>query len=276
MTPAGGWPACSPDARRARRDWLGAVVAAASVARPILGVAWLAATAARAETPPATVQRERRDAAGFDAIEISVPGWLTLAQGDREGIELEAEPLVLQRITTEVTPAVGTATPGTAPGRHGRRLRIGLLPGGLVTREPIHVRVALRQLTALVAQGAQSIEMPSLTGASLRLELAGSGTLHVGRLEVGELELLASGARRVEIDHGSVRRQRIVLGGAGHYHAEGLASLQAELSIEGSGSVRLAAAERLNVRIAGTGQVRFRGDPVLTRDVRGVASIEKL
>lgn len=206
-------------------------------------------------------RRERREVAGFEVIETDVPGELRIAQGPVEALEIEAEPVVLERISAEVLQG---------------RLRLSMRAGTLVTRAPIAIRVGLRRLTAVEARGAQTIEIPALAGAKLQVSLDGSGTLDIGRLELRELVVRTRGARVVRIAGGTVERQQVELGGSGRYDAGGLDCRRAALRIQGNGSVWLAAADRLEIDVAGSGSIRYRGDPVLQRLVRGVASIEKM
>ena len=47
------------------------------------------------------------------------------------------------------------------------------------------------------------------------------------------------------------------------------------MAIDGNGEVQLAASTTLAVRIGGVGNVRYHGDPAVTRSIRGIGSVEK-
>ncbi|WP_256856763.1 GIN domain-containing protein, partial [Variovorax sp. KK3] len=71
------------------------------------------------------------------------------------------------------------------------------------------------------------------------------------------------------------RDGRLAITGMGRYAAPRLASERAEVVIDGNGEAQLAASRALAVRISGVGHVRYLGEPAITRDVRGIGTIEK-
>lgn len=209
---------------------------------------------------PVRAAEEDRSVAGFDSVVLEVAGELQLGQGPRESLAVEAEPAVLRMIVTEV---------------RDRQLRIGLRAGRVETREPIRFRLAVRELRAFESRTAATVTTGPLRAGALLLALSGGGAIHVTRLEALALTVRLAGAGQVSIGGGSVQAQQIELTGIGTYAAPALDCERSDVSIEGNGQVRLAAARSLNVRIGGVGQVRYRGDPALTRSIRGIGTVEK-
>lgn len=209
---------------------------------------------------PAEAESESRSVSGFDEVVLELPAELQIEQGSREGLTIEAEPAALRKITSEVS---------------GHRLRIAMAPGRLELRQPIRLRLQLRQLRAFESRGAGTITAGAIKGDSLSLGLSGGGSIRIATLDAQSLATRIAGAGEVSIGGGQVKRQSLTIGGIGSYAAPSLRSDDAEVSIDGSGQARLAAASRLDVRIAGVGQVRYRGDPVVTRSISGVGTVEK-
>jgi hypothetical protein len=72
-----------------------------------------------------------------------------------------------------------------------------------------------------------------------------------------------------------VTAQQLAIAGMGSYVAPKLDSEHAQVAISGNGDVQLAASSTLAVRIGGVGNVRYHGDPAVTRSIQGIGSIEK-
>ncbi|MEJ8810514.1 DUF2807 domain-containing protein [Variovorax ureilyticus] len=232
---------------------------------PSLRAAALAASCAAvlAATPsgPAQAATETRSVANFDEVVFAVAGDVSIEQGPRESLTLEAEPAVLRKITTEV---------------HDRRLLIGLAPGRVETREPIRMKLGVQTLRAFESRTAGSISIGPLRSDTLALVLAGGGSIRLERLDnARSLDVRITGAGDVAVGGGKVTVQQLAIAGIGTYSAPRLASERADVSIDGNGEVQLAASNALAVRIGGVGNVRYHGDPAVTRSIRGIGSIEK-
>ena len=210
---------------------------------------------------PAQAATETRGVADFDQVVFAVPGELSIQQGPRETLILDAEPAVLRKITTEI---------------HGRRLLIGLAPGRTETQQPIRMKLGVRTLLAFESRTAGAISIGPLSSESLALALAGGGSIRLDRLEnARSLDVRITGAGEVAIDGGKVMAQQLAIAGMGTYVAPKLDSERAQVAIDGNGDVQLAASSTLAVRIGGIGHVRYHGDPAVTRSIQGIGSIEK-
>ncbi|VTU24258.1 hypothetical protein H6CHR_02157 [Variovorax sp. PBL-H6] len=220
-----------------------------------------AAALAAALAEPAHAATESRSVADFDQVVFAVAGEVSIEQGASETLTLEAEPAVLRKITTEV---------------RDRRLLIGLTPGRIETQQPIRMKLGVRMLRAFESRTAGEISIGALRSDALALVLAGGGSIRLDRLDdARSLDVRISGAGEVAVGGGKVVAQQLAITGMGRYSAPRLASERAEVAIDGNGEVRLAASSTLAVRISGVGHVRYHGDPVVTRSIRGVGTIEK-
>jgi len=233
-----------------RRLSRGAALTAGCIA--ILGATFSAT--ARAET-------ESRNVADFDEVVFSVAGEVSIEQGTRESLSIEAEPKVLRKITTEV---------------RNRRLVIGLAQGKVETNQPIRMKLAVRNLRAFESQTTGTISIGPLRADTLSLALAGGGSIRAERLDnARSLDVRIAGSGEVAVNGGKVTAQKISISGNGTYAAPKLASESADVTISGNGEVQLAASTTLAVRISGIGNVRYSGNPTITRSIQGIGSIEK-
>lgn len=226
-----------------------------------LRAAACAAVLAATLSEPAQAATETRSVADFDEVVFAVAGEVSIEQGPRETLTLEAEPAVLRKITTEI---------------QGRRLLIGLAPGRIETQQPIRMKLGVRTLRGFESRTAGAISIGPLRGDALSLVLAGGGSIRLDRLENARtLDVRITGAGDVAVGGGKVVAQQLAITGMGSYAAPKLASERAEVAIDGNGEVQLAASTTLAVRIGGVGHVRYHGDPEVTRSIRGIGSIEK-
>ncbi|HEV2866419.1 MAG TPA: head GIN domain-containing protein [Allosphingosinicella sp.] len=184
--------------------------------------------------------RAARAAAPFTAIEVEGPTTLEVIVGQRESIEVEADDNLLDRITTEVD---------------GTILRIGT-SGAFRTRMTPVVRVTVRGLERVKLRGSGDAWIRGIDGDRLDLVLQGSGDLHAeGR------------AGAVTAD----------LYGSGNMELERLSAPAFDVSLYGTGNVRVHATGTLSAAVYGTGRIAFSGDPqILRRAVYGPGSIARI
>lgn len=111
-------------------------------------------------------------------------------------------------------------------------------------------------------------------GDKLTLKIAGAGDM---KMEVNtpsiEAEIAGSGSMTLT---GETRDQRIRISGVGDYIGEALKSENAVVKIAGSGNVKLFAAAKLDVNIAGVGSVFYKGSPAVKQHVAGSGEVKKL
>ncbi|GAA2561074.1 GIN domain-containing protein [Pseudonocardia hydrocarbonoxydans] len=189
--------------------------------------------------PTAPTAGESRDVAGFTGVELSTVGDLVIEQTGTESLTIEAAPEVVPLLTSEVSGGV---------------LRLGVAPGAeITTREPIVYRLTVAALDALSVSGAGDVTATGLRTERLTVEIDGAGDVTPA---------------------GEAGTQVVTVTGAGDYDAEGLSSRTAEITVEGTGDAVVAVSERLDVRIDGVGSVEYIGDPVVTRDIDGVGSVQ--
>jgi hypothetical protein len=205
----------------------------------------------------AALAREERTLAAFDSVLWEAAGELIVTQGDREHLTLEAEPAVLAKIVAEVK---------------GRSLYLGYT-GSVQTRQPVRFRLELKTLTALTTRGSGTLRIGALVTPALSLRLGGSEELRLASLQARTLDVNIDGSGDLTIAGGAVDRQQVMLAGSGRYNALALASRQADVAIDGSGELRVAVSELLGARIAGSGEVLYRGKPRVMRSVTGSGEI---
>jgi hypothetical protein len=196
---------------------------------------------------------EARDVSGFDRVSVMGSGELTLAQGDEEGLTIEADDNLLPVIVSEV---------------RGGHLIIGPENVSVRPSTPIRYQLKFRDLTELHLSGSVRAEADAIKTDRLALHISGSGRVQVPKLEASMLSTHISGSGSATAA-GQVARQEIRISGSGNHHAPELRSDRADVHISGSGNASLWVDEILAAHISGSGRVEYRGAPQVESHLSG-------
>jgi hypothetical protein len=247
------------------------------------------------------VKSETRDLSSFSRVELRSIGNLTIQQGDKEEITIQADDNLLPYITTDV---------------NGDTLVIGMKPNINVNpSKTIEYTLTVKSLSEVVLSGFGNITAEELSGDSIKVRLTGSGDINVntvtaedmsmqltgfGNITVNEatvdrptLELTGSGDMKVNsltaqnlkltisgfgnaTLNGTAEDQTVRLTGSGNYKGGDLESSSADITISGFGDATVWAKDTLNLSISGSGNVKYFGDPRMTQNISGLGKINSL
>jgi hypothetical protein len=216
------------------------MAAAALVALALLP----ACVGTRARPAPAVVVgsgrlvSETRPVAGFDAVQLVGAGTLAIAQGDAEGLTVEADENVLPLIKSEV---------------RGGTLVLG--PERSVTLGgPIRYALTVERLSRLEIDGAAQVSASGIRTGALAVDLRGAASVTIG---------------------GQAETQRVAIAGTGTYQAGELATRETVVRIDGAGTALVNAAEQLRATVNGLGTVEYLGDPRVERTINGLGTVRR-
>lgn len=207
------------------------------------------------------VVAETREASGFSAVRLALPGTVVLRQADTHLVSVEADDNLLPEIETVVERESLVI-----------RFRRGINPTGRAT---IRLLVSAPSFSALSIAGSGEIVAESLRTPALSISIAGSGDAKIDRLEAESLTAAIAGSGDVKVA-GRADELSLKIAGSGDVVAGSLDTKRAKVSVSGSGDAVLLVRESLSVSIAGSGDVRYHGDPQVTRKVAGSGSVKRL
>jgi hypothetical protein len=105
-------------------------------------------------------------------------------------------------------------------------------------------------------------------GSELLLTIAGSGNMDID-VETDLLKTEIAGSGNMELD-GKARKFTIEIAGSGNCTASKLQAVDVNADIAGSGSAYVKLKGKLDVTIAGSGSVYYKGDPTdVDKDIAG-------
>lgn len=245
---------------------------------------------------------ETRELASFEHVTFSGPGHADFSIGTPQRLEITADDNLLPLIETQVAagclvigprepirprskvtvkirvPSLqGVALEGSAtaevPDITANKFGISIVGSGTMTvagrTEHLSVRV----------EGSGEVKAARLTARNADVRITGSGDVFVQAMEEPagserfDIEIMGSGDAKVA---GRVESLTVRVTGAGDVEATGLEARKAKVQIIGSGDVALHATQELDVFIDGSGDVRYRGDPQVTKDITKNASLAKI
>jgi len=125
----------------------------------------------------------------FDQINFSTIGELTITQGDRESLTIEAESDVMSRITTSVR-----------GGTLYIDMKSGLLwVGSAMPTKPVKYDLTVKELAALDLSGVGNIYAGAIDTDWLNLDLNGDGKIVIRSLTADVLEVNHTGLGQCEL-----------------------------------------------------------------------------
>lgn len=130
----------------------------------------------------------------------------------------------------------------------------------------------------LELSGSGELEVKQVTAEEVEVEVAGSGEVDLGKVtaSIAEFEMAGSGQIEVEED-GRVNELSIDMSGSAAAQVKPLQAKDVDIAIAGSGDVDVTALNSLKISVAGSGKVRYWGNPhPVKKSIIGSASVRHM
>jgi hypothetical protein len=196
----------------------------------------------------------------FNRLAVSHSFDVNVSVGDEPSLTLRVDDNLESSLEVEVT---------------NDTLRIGLQPRTSVSNATLEADVTVTSLDAVEGSGAVSIDLGSLAGSTLELQLSGASDLN-GAVDFDNVTGVLSGASNISLS-GRVATLDVDASGASD-----LALLDLEVdglivSLSGASSAEVSVNDSIRASLSGASSLRYRGDPdVTTIDVSGASSIGRI
>lgn len=207
------------------------------------------------------LKKETRNVGEFKSIVFSISGNLYLSQGDKTELIIEAEPDVLEKITTE------------------------LKDNALIiefekwynqnNKGKINVYITIKSLEKITLTGSGNImNKTKIAAPELGLVLTGSGSINMNDLSTQNVKSVISGSGEINLK-GSSKAKSLdaVITGSGTIDASLLTFAVADLTITGSGNINADVYEKLDAFITGSGKIKYTGKPLIDANITGSGKI---
>ncbi|MCM0608741.1 MAG: DUF2807 domain-containing protein [Ideonella sp. WA131b] len=233
----------------------------------LLGVAAFLPLAAQAQRLEGSgrIGTETRPLPAFQGVALAGAIDLVVRQGTPQVVEVQADDNLLPYLETEVTGSGADA-----------RLQVRWKRGtSIYNSRTVRVSVTVPLLTSLAASGSGDMLVEAFETPSLAIRISGSSDTRLRQLTTGELQVSIAGSGDV-VGAGRATKLKIGVSGSGDVQLRELKAEEVSINIAGSGDAAVHADKSLEVRIAGSGDVVYTGNPAtVSTKVAGSGSVNK-
>ncbi len=205
---------------------------------------------------------EQRTVTGFDHLDVSGSGGVTIVQDGTESLTIATDDNVMQYVTSEVragTLYVSLNSPGQRP----------IIPSQL------QLTLHIKQLSGMTSSGSWNMTSASLQAGDLEIATSGSGKVNISSLTADKLTVNVSGSGNIQLA-GTATSQEIGISGSGKYLAGDLKTQTTSIDGSGSCNVTVWVTSTLNASVSGSGTIAYYGSPQVTFDQSGSGNIKSL
>ena len=207
---------------------------------------------------------ESRDTGPFEAISIEYPGAeITIQQGDKETVLIEADDNLLPQLSTEVL---------------SDRLTIKSLQTNWKTSvdptQPVKIIITARDLIEIdLPATVCDLKVNDLQSSTLKVVVSGGAQVRLNGIQVDVLDSVLSGAGDIQAS-GTAEEVKLILSGLGDFNAADLESKKADIELSGMGGATVRVEEELAATITGAGSIQYFGHPQVEQSVSGAGSVK--
>jgi hypothetical protein len=232
-------------------------------ALPATCMAWEWSWGGKSVTASGNVKTETRDVTGFTGIALSLPAKVTIKQGSKEGLTIEADDNFLPLIETVVERGQLRIRPiEKNMNFKGRSMKLN------ITVDAINIE-------SLSVSGSGDIIADQLNSPKLKTSIAGSGDVNIKSLTSDSVKVSIAGSGDLNLG-GTANELEGSIAGSGTVKADRLKAKSVVLKIAGSGDATVWATDTMKLSIAGSGDVKYWGDAKVSQSVAGSGSIKRL
>lgn len=207
------------------------------------------------------VVSETRAEGHFTGVEMRIDGTVHVAEGAVPEIRIEAYETLLPYIETDV---------------RGDLLVIKTDDCVKASGGKTNVYITVPALTRLSVSGSGDIRMlDTFHSHTLDLKISGSGSIRAQAVTTN-LYSSITGSGNINLE-GTTVNHTATISGSGNLHAYSLPTDNCDIRVSGSGDAELHVLKNLSVSMSGSGNVRYKGSPVLQRaSISGSGKIVKV
>ena len=208
------------------------------------------------------VKTETRALGHFDGVALALPASMELRIGGTESVTIETDDNLLPMIETVIEN-------GTLHVRGSKR-NTSFDTGRL------KIVVQAKAVDKLSLGGSGSIDADPLRAARVTVNLGGSGSIKVRSIDSDALSVAVGGSGDLKVGGGAVNKLSLSIAGSGDVDLAKLKSVDASVNIAGSGDATVSVRDTLNATIAGSGDVKYYGDPRVSKTAFGSGSTRRI
>jgi hypothetical protein len=194
------------------------------------------------------IDSENRNVSSFKGVSLSGSYDYYITQGYSESVRIEAPSKLLRYIVTEVKNGV---------------LQVytkNNTDWNIFRDEKVIIYITAKEVNSVQLSGSGDVFFKEgIKANSLRVTLSGSGDI-TGRVTASEVDCDLTGSGDIQLS-GRAENAKIKIVGSGDFSGGTLQTTNTYVEVVGSGDAKVNARESLNAKVAGSGDIRYSGNP---------------
>ena len=204
---------------------------------------------------------ETRNITGFRSIRTDIDGTLHYSQSPDYSVEIRAQRNILDVINSRTIN-------GELVIDYANHPNIG-------NHDHIDIYVSGPSAEGFTVGGSGDIDVPrSLTTDNLFLRINGSGSISIADLNSKSITAKISGSGDIAVNNGTGRDEDLSIDGSGSLDFLNYTVQRAWTNTAGSGTTKVNVSDHLDVTIAGSGNVYYKGRPKLSTNIFGSGKVQ--
>jgi Putative auto-transporter adhesin, head GIN domain len=193
----------------------------------------------------------------FDGIDLAFSSNVTIKQGVIREVKAIGHPNIISNITTSVFD----------------NLWVINLEDGCYEDYELSIEITVPNINRLFLSGSGNMSVNNFTNQNdnLDIEIIGSGNITLNEFEgIINLDAILEGSGNFKANN-NITTETITLdiSGSGNYSGFEISSDDSTINSSGSGSSELTAINSLNVSISGSGDIFYKGTPIIIQNITG-------
>lgn len=205
---------------------------------------------------------ETRTVTAFNSISLDYPAQVTITQGAKESLKVEADDDFLPGLQTRVR---GNTLEIFYKVEDGKRIN---------PTKSVKITIVVTELKDVSIGSAGDFILNGIKTDDLSITVSGAGNLKVNDLVAKNFSVVLSGAGNMSAN-GEAEDFQLDISGFGNYDGQNLHSKTARVDLSGAGSAAVWVDDELDATISGAGSINYYGSPDVTKQVSGVGSVSK-
>lgn len=206
------------------------------------------------------------EVSSFDKVVMEGLGELSITQGEKESLTIEADKKMVELVVVEVRDNTLYISQ--------KEKRPSFVSFSGFNNMHVTYTLVVKDLARLETKGLGDSSLKNLTTSDLDVITKGAGNVDVENLTAKKVLFKLEGLGEVKAS-GTVDELTVSIEGAGEFKGKKLQSRIAQIDIKGLGDGSIYATEKLKIDVKGLGDVTYYGNPELTSQRDGMGDINK-
>ncbi|WP_162428072.1 head GIN domain-containing protein [Pontibacter pudoricolor] len=205
------------------------------------------------------LQTQDRKVANFKGIKVSGGFLVEVKQGKQEGLRIEAEERLMDKIVSEVKNGV---------------LHI-YTKGSVNSRKGMKAYITVNELEKVeISGGVKVVGLSTFKAGDFQLDMSGGSNVKLA-IDAKKIFSNMSGASKVVLT-GRADELKLDMSGASNVDTQELAAKRVKVSASGASKIKVNASETLQINASGASNIAYAGSPKIQAETTAASKISKL